>query len=175
MFEFLFRKEKQVPPSPPADAARTQHAGGVAPGTAIHYHPELIDQLKHDHQVLLTQFGAVQKAFGEGRLQAVVEHLETFRTTIQSHLLMENVRLYIYLEHQLAGDPASHKLIHDFRHEMDGIGRAVVSFLAKYKDLSVDGNLVPSFGRDLETVGKVLVDRIQREETTLYPLYLPAY
>jgi hypothetical protein len=31
---------------------------------------------------------------------------------------------------------------------------------------------VPSFGRDLEAVGKILVDRIQREETTLY---LPAY
>jgi hypothetical protein len=50
-----------------------------------------------------------------------------------------------------------------------------VGFLAKYKDLSVDTNLVASFGRDLEAVGKVLVDRIQREETTLYPLYLPAY
>lgn len=63
----------------------------------------------------------------------------------------------------------------DLRHEMDGIGKAVVAFLAKYKDLSVDGNLVASFGRDLEAVGKVLVDRIQREEESLYPLYAPAY
>lgn len=58
---------------------------------------------------------------------------------------------------------------------MHGIGKAVVGSLAKYKDLSVDGNLVASFGRDLEAVGKVLVDRIQREEETLYPLYAPAY
>lgn len=102
-------------------------------------------------------------------------HLEVFRAGIQSHLLIENVRLYIYLEHQLADDETSHRLIHDFRHEMDGIGKAVVGFLAKYKDLNVDSNLVASFGRDLEAVGKVLVDRIQREESTLYPLYAPAY
>lgn len=178
MFDFLFRKGKSVEPNPAAVAPAPPAPATpekAAPGTAIRYHPGLVAELKHDHQVLLTLFASIQAAFKEGRLQAVVEHLEAFRTSIQSHLLKENVRLYIYLEHQLAGDATSHQLIHDFRHEMDGIGKAVVGFLAKYKDLSVDGNLVASFGRDLEAVGKVLVDRIQREEATLYPLYAPAY
>lgn len=177
MFDFLFRKGKSAEASPAAVAPPPASATPekAAPGTAIRFHPELVAELKHDHQVLLTLFASIQSAFKEGRLQAVVEHLEAFRTSIQSHLLKENVRLYIYLEHQLAGDETSHQLIHDFRHEMDGIGKAVVAFLAKYKDLSVDGNLVASFGRDLEAVGKVLVDRIQREEETLYPLYAPAY
>lgn len=176
MFGFLFRKGKPAVNAPAAVPPPTPAAtGAVAPGTAIHYHPELIGKLKQDHQALLALFGSIQAAFAAGRLQEVVGHLDAFRTGIQSHLLIENVRLYIYLEHQLAGDEASHQLIHDFRHEMDGIGKAVVGFLAKYKDLSVDTNLVASFGRDLEAVGKVLVDRIQREEATLYPLYLPAY
>lgn len=178
MFDFLFRRGKSVEPSPAAMApppSAPATPDKAAPGTAIRYHPELVAELKHDHQILLTLFASIQAAFKEGRLQAVVEHLDAFRTSIQSHLLKENVRLYIYLEHQLAGDETSHQLIHDFRHEMDGIGKAVVAFLAKYKDLSVDGNLVASFGRDLEAVGKVLVDRIQREEGTLYPLYAPGY
>lgn len=176
MFGFLFRKGKPVDRSPAAvPPPAPKPAEAAAPGTAIRYNPELIEQLKRDHQALLALFGSIQTAFAAGRLQAVVEHLDAFRTGIQSHLLIENVRLYIYLEHQLASDEASHQLIHDFRHEMDGIGKAVVGFLAKYKDLSVDTNLVASFGRDLEAVGKVLVDRIQREEATLYPLYLPAY
>lgn len=176
MFDFLFRKSRPVDqgaaavPPPPAKSPQA-----AAPGTAIRYHPELIGQLKHDHQALLALFGSIQAAFREGRLQAVVEHLDAFRAAIQSHLLIENVRLYIYLEHQLANDAASHQLIHDFRHEMDGIGKAVVGFLAKYRDLIRDTNLAASFGRDLEAVGKVLVDRIQREEATLYPLYEPAY
>lgn len=177
MFDFLFRKGKSVEASPAAAAPPAAPAAPekAAPGTAIRFHPELVAELKHDHQVLLTLFASIQAAFKDGRLQAVVEHLDAFRTSIQSHLLKENVRLYIYLEHQLASDETSHQLIHDFRHEMDGIGKAVVAFLAKYKDLSVDGNLVASFGRDLEAVGKVLVDRIRREEETLYPLYVPAY
>ena len=178
MFEFLFRKDKLVEPSPAAAApspSKPSNTEAAAPGTTIRYHPELVAELKHDHQVLLTLFASIQAAFKEGRLQAVVGHLDTFRTTIQSHLLKENVRLYIYLEHQLAGDETSHQLIHDFRHEMDGIGKAVMGFLAKYKDLSVDVNLVDSVGRDLEAVGKVLVDRVHREEDTLYPLYAATY
>ena len=176
MFEFLFRKGRSAEPHPAvAGPHPPAPAEKAAPGTAIRYHPELIGKLKQDHQGLLAMFGAIQAAFKEGRLQAVVEHLDAFRAAIQSHLLIENVRLYIYLEHSLAGDETSHRLIHDFRHEMDGIGKAVVGFLAKYRDLNVDSNLIASFGRDLEAVGKVLVDRIQREESTLYPLYAPAY
>ena len=176
MFGFLFRKDKPADHGSAAVPSPTPKLPeAVAPGTMIHYHPDLIGKLKQDHQALLALFGSIQAAFAAGRLQEVVGHLDAFRTGIQSHLLIENVRLYIYLEHQLAGDETSHQLIHDFRHEMDGIGKAVVGFLAKYKDLSVDTNLVASFGRDLEAVGKVLVDRIQREEATLYPLYSPAY
>lgn len=177
MFEFLFRKSSNKSADPAGEKSVAAPAGGqaVAPGTAIRYNPELIDGLKRDHQMLLSQFGVIVKASEAGDYEAVANGLETFRVAIQSHLLMENVRLYIYLEHQLANDAASHELIHNFRHEMDGIGKALVSFLAKYKDIRVDHNLLASFGRDVEAVGKVLVDRIQREESTLYPLYLPNY
>lgn len=63
----------------------------------------------------------------------------------------------------------------DLRHEVHGIGKAVAALLTKNKDISVDGNRVASFGRDLEAAGMVLVDRIRREEETLYPIYVPAY
>lgn len=174
MFDFLFRKARSADPVPVMSVPSSRQ-GPAAPGTAIRYSAELIEQLESDHRSLLALFGTIQSSFKAGQLQAVVEKLENFRTAIQSHLLVENVRLYIYLEHQLADDEASHQLIHDFRHEMDGIGKAVVGFLAKYRDLSRDTNLVASFGRDLEAVGRVLSDRIRREESTLYPLYAPAY
>ncbi len=181
MFEFLFGKRKDKTSEKPAFVATAASTSGsvaaenTAPGTSIRYHPDLVAELKREHQTLLGLFAPIQAAFKAGELQTVVQHLESFRVGIQSHLLKENVRLYIYLEHQLADDATSHELIHGFRHEMDGIGKAVMGFLAKYRDLGVDRNLVDSFGRDLDGVGKVLVDRIQREEATLYPLYLPAY
>lgn len=178
MFEFLFGKGKGkagVSQDQAAAPRAPEPAPGAAPGTAIHFSPDLIDQLKRDHQTLLGLFAALREAFAAGNHTAVAEHLETFRIAIQSHLLVENIRLYIYLEHQLSGDAGSHELIHGFRHEMDAIGKAVMAFIAKYKDIAVDHNLAASFGKDADAVGRVLVDRIKREEATLYPLYLPVY
>lgn len=185
MFDFLFRKKKRAVPGLTYAATPSVHAllspsepaklGRAAPGTQIRYDPKLVVQLKHEHQALLNLFVATQSAFMEEDLHAVVAHLEAFRIAIQSHLLKESVRLYIYLEHQLAGDETSYQMVHDFRYEMDGIGKAVTGFLNKYKNLDTDINLVASFGPDLDAVGKVLVSRIQREEATLYPLYAPGY
>ncbi|HET7775092.1 MAG TPA: hemerythrin domain-containing protein, partial [Azospira sp.] len=75
----------------------------------------------------------------------------------------------------LRQDVESFELMRGFRHEMDAIGKAVLAFLSKYKDIGTQANLAASFGGDLQQVGDVLVNRIRREEETLYPLYLPAY
>ena len=155
--------------------ASTPEVQATAPGTNIRYCPDLVSQLEVDHQKLLQIFSKIGNSFKAGDRLGTVQHLEDFRGAIQGHLLTENVRLYIYLEHALAQDAESHALIHEFRLEMAGIGKAVLAFLGKYRELAVQPNLAESFGDDLKAVGKVLVERIQREESTLYPLYLPAY
>lgn len=176
--DFLFGKKKNTPsPAVPqaASQARPLHDGHEAPGTHIPYHPELVDQLKADHQGLLATFGAIGDAYNTHDLAATSAQLEAFRGQLMAHLLKENVRFYIYLEHALVSDPTSHALVHQFRHEMDGIGKAVMAFLDKYRNLAVDSSLAGSFGADLASVGSVLAQRIKSEEETLYPLYLPAY
>lgn len=147
----------------------------TAPGTEIHYHPDLIAQLKGDHQDLLNIYGEIKTAFNNNDYVTVSEKLNQFRTGLQGHLLSENVRLYIYLDHCLAGDETNSELIRDFRREMGDIGKTVMNFLKKYEAIGVDQDLAPSFARDFETLGKVLGERIQREEKVLYPLYLPSY
>ncbi len=137
----------------------------------IRYYAGLIDKLKRDHQALLGSFGAVQSTFRSGDIEAAARELGRFRVAINSHLMMEGVRLYAYLERELAADRANQALVHDFRAEMDGIGQAVVGFLGKYADLGRNPALADTFDRDLEAVGKVLSQRIQREEALLYPLY----
>lgn len=175
--DFLFAKKKPVTqasaasaPPPPAAAPAVE-----APGTHIHYHPDLVDQLKADHQALLATFGRIQAAFEAGQLGECAAALEHFRGQLTAHLLKENVRFYIYLEHALAGDRASHDLVHQFRHEMDGIGKAAVGFLDKYRAVATDPALAAGFAADLAGVGAILGQRIRNEEETLYPLYLPAY
>lgn len=170
LFDLLFGKREQAGAAVIKPAA-PMPAESSAPGTNIHYHPELIGKLTSDHQALLKLFGQTSEAAGRGEVAAAALHLEEFRIALQSHLLTENIRLYVYLEHALAGDAQSHALIHDFRHEMDGIGKVVVGFLSKYRDLAAHPELAGEFSKELAAVGKVLVQRIRREEETLYPLY----
>lgn len=172
--DFLFGK-KAPPAAQPVVPEPAPVQAKHAPGTNIGYSPDLIAHLEADHQKLLQIFTAIGAAFNAGDLAGTAQRLEDFRGAIQAHLLTENVRLYIYLEHALAQDADSHALIHEFRLEMDGIGKAVLAFLGKYRQMETQPNLAASFGNDLGAVGNVLVERIKREESTLYPLYLPAY
>jgi len=171
MFDFLKRKGKpkeKVRGTPPAQYA-------AAPGTEIRYHPELVGHLVGDHRKLLGIYGEIQAAFGAGDYARVSELLDAFRSALQGHLLTENVRLYIYLDRCLASDEASSELIHGFRREMDGIGRVAMNFLKKYEAIGVDAELAVPFAKDFATIGKVLGERIQKEEQVLYPLYMPSY
>jgi len=160
-------------------AAETAPPPGIAPAApqpqGIAYNPELVPRLQQEHGRLLALFGEISRVFQANDLTATAARLEDFRGAVLDHLMTENIRFYIYLEHSLRQDPDSFELMHGFRHEMDGIGKAVLAFLSKYKDIGTQANLAVSFGSDLQQVGDVLVNRIRREEETLYPLYMPAY
>jgi len=170
LFDLLFGKREQT--AVPAVATEAPEGAPTAPGTSIHFHPDLIGKLSADHQVLLKLFGETSAAAARGDVSAAAARLEEFRVVLQGHLLTENIRLYVYLEHALADDAQSHALIQEFRHEMDAIGKAVVGFLGKYRDLAAHPELAAAFGEELAGIGKVLVERIRREEGTLYPLYV---
>jgi hypothetical protein len=181
MFSLFKKKPAQevsavpVPPAPVTNPTRTELPSSFSAASAIPYQGDLIGQLKDDHQAQLASFASIKQAYAEKQFTQLVEELDRFRAMVQAHLLVENVRLYSYLEQQMAVDPANHQLIKEFRHEMSGIGRDVMGFLGKYREMGNNPALVKTFGTDFEKIGQVLVDRIQREEKALYSLYLPAY
>jgi len=164
-----------APESPQVPAAthagRPAAADAVAPGTEIHHAANLIPKLKDDHRRLLELFGRIKQAHAAGQTAQAAALLAVFRNGLQEHLLVESVRLYVYLEHSARNDPERFELVHHFRHEMGAIGKAAVAFLARYADLANDPQLASTFGADLDAVGGVLVERIQREEGVLYPMY----
>ncbi|MCV2219397.1 hemerythrin domain-containing protein [Thauera sp. Sel9] len=172
LLDWLFGRRHDEPQAAPAHAA--PEAGPCAPGTSIRYSADLIEHLVRDHRSMLDCVGEIGRAARSGRLDEAVPLLERFRTDLHGHLLVENVRLYVYLEHTLASDPASHALMHEFRHDMDEIGKKVVAFLTRYARLGEDPSLAAGFVADLDVVAAALADRIRREEDVLYPLYAPA-
>lgn len=161
----------------PAIPENQEHADiyKTAPGTQIHFHPDLIDKLKTDHRQLLAIYGEIKTLFDEGDYEQASQRLDYFKSELQGHLLTENIKLYIYLDHMLSGDEMNASLIKEFRHEMDVIAKAALRFLSKYEAIGVDKDLAPSFAKDFAEIGRVLGQRIKREEEVLYPLYLPAY
>lgn len=171
MFGF-FKKKKN---SDSATSGATQQEGNAAPGTEIRYSPELIGSLKGDHKTILALYNDIAIAFKEKRYPDVSSMLGDFKSGLSAHLLTENVRLYIYLDRSLASDPTSSDLIRSFRKEMDDIAKVALGFLKKYETIGVDEDLASHFETDFETIGKVLVERIKKEENTLYPLYMPNY
>lgn len=177
MFDFFRKKtgskaEAATPPVAPATAA--------APNTQninhqIQFQPDLIDHLVADHRRLLEVYGEIKKAFDAADYKHVSQGLDELRRGLQGHLLTENVRMYIYLDRHLASNEFNSELIRGFRREMDAIGKVAMNFLKKYEAIGVDNELAGAFAKDFETIGAVLVKRIEKEERDLYPLYMPHY
>ncbi len=173
LFDMLFGRKARPASVVAKPVAPVIEPAARAPGTAINHDPHLIEHLQDDHRRMLDLFGSIIEASRSGKLADAQELLERFRSAIMDHLLKENVRLYIYLEHVLVDDPVAHELMHGFRREMDAIGRVVVDFLGKYKSIASRPDLAAAFAADLAGIGGALAARIHREEETLYPMYEP--
>jgi regulator of sigma D len=149
--------------------------GKAAPGTAISYDASLVPKLTQDHRQLVDIYKQVQAALARNDLKGVRDRLQQFRGALQEHLLAENVKLYVYLARNVANDEDSSQLVNDMRREMMGIGRVVMDFLRKYTETPINPAEARQFKTELDGIGSALVQRIQREESALYPLYLPSY
>jgi len=147
----------------------------AAPGTAISYDAGLVPRLTQEHRKLLGIYQQLQLAVTKTDVAAIQQRLREFRGMLQEHLLQENVKLYVYLARHLAGDQASSELVSDMRREMMGIGRVVMDFLRKYTDSPMSPGQVLEFKKELDAIGAALVQRIEREESALYSLYLESY
>ncbi len=144
-----------------------------APNTRIPYHSDLIDDLKRDHQQLGGIFADLVSAVGAGKAKEAKAALDDFEALLYDHLLKEKTSFYIYLRGIFSRDEETLELVNHFSREMDGIQREVVKFLKKYKASTLSPEALREMNDELGDLGKALTDRIQREESHLYPLYMP--
>lgn len=145
-----------------------------APGTNIYYDPGLIDKLKSDHKVLLGVFTRLVDSAKEKKFEKAKQYISELDNGLRAHLLLENIKLYVYLVHAQANNQGTSAIIQEFRDEMDAIGRVVTSFINKYKKADFSNEQIQAdLVTDLGVIGGALVDRIKREEQVLYPIYMP--
>ncbi len=144
-----------------------------APNTSIPYHTTLIEDLKGDHQQLGVIFGELVAAASAGKTKETKAALDEFEGLLYDHLLKEKTSFYIYLRGIFSEDEGTLELVNYFSREMDAIQREVMKFLRKYKASDLSADKIREMNTELDDLGKALTDRIKREESQLYPLYMP--
>lgn len=145
----------------------------TAPGTQIHYDAGLIKRFSGHHGVLVDLVGKVRACAVAGDYPRTAIYIRKFKLMLNEHLLEENLRLYTYLSHCLKEDAEGNELMQDMRKEMAGIGRAVTQFIRHYEEFGVDARNAAKFVEELDGIIAALADRIEREERSLYTLYMP--
>ncbi|MDO5691832.1 MAG: hemerythrin domain-containing protein [Pseudomonadota bacterium] len=181
MFEFLRGKRKPDKAPEPGEPARpTARAPEddptvMRPGREVGYSAELIPRLQADHQALFKSFDGMVDAFGRRDFERVKAGARQLKSMLQDHLMLENIKLYVYLRQNLSHEAQEYQLVTAFRKEMDGIGREAMAFLDKYQQLAEQPELVDSFESEARRVRQIVHDRMSREEATLYQLYQASY
>lgn len=161
-------EEKMNGRQAPASAAAT---APPAAARGIRFDPTLVNGLKRDHRELVDMYGKIGRLIEGGHFGDIPGELLVFKTRLEAHLLTENVRFYTYLEQSLESDTDNAAIIHDFRREMNGIARAVIEFVKRYQVARFDEATKRQFTDEYAKVGGLLAQRIEREESNLYPLY----
>lgn len=151
-----------------SSAHQSAHASS---SRTISYDPSLVASLRHDHGELVAQYQRLGELHQLGRFNEIRSELINFKTRFEAHILTENVRFYTYLEQSLADDLHNAELMRDFRREMNTIARGAVGFVKKYQISEFGLADREQFSQDYKTVGGLLTQRIEREESSLYPLY----
>jgi len=138
------------------------------------YNSELIDSLEQDHQILLSLYTDIMKYAANREYTLLAQGLSNFSELLTTHLRKESIDLYMYLEFVVVkGDAVDTRgTLRAFRLEMKEISIAVSSMLHHYENMPVTYKTVEKFLVDFKELGRILVDRIAREEKTLYPIYM---
>ena len=167
MLKRLFGREKA-----PAEVKPTS-GNQFAPGTQLPYDPNLIPRFEGHHQALFKLVAAIDKSVESQSFDQLKKQLVTFRGALQEHLLEENLKLYVYLTRCLNHDPVNSQLVDGMKTEMNQIASKVVSFLNQFIEGHIGVDNIGKFSQEFERIKGVLSERIRREETSLYTLYLP--
>lgn len=137
----------------------------------IAYDPGLIEQLKSDHADLVKVFTEISGAVNSRQYHEIPRLLGRFKVALQAHIMMENVKFYVYLQHKVSTDMETSAYVADLRKEMDGIARAVVKFANTHSSGALTDETAGTFAQQLNEIGEILLQRVQLEESRLYTLY----
>lgn len=138
----------------------------------IPHDPSLVTALSHQHRMLTMLLVKASSAAQQELYDEVRETLVQFKTGLADHLKRESAELHPYLTVHLKGEE-SEAILKEMRANSRYIERAVEGFLSHYASYPVNERTVDRFNMELSGVSEEFCERIEKEEASLYTLYLP--
>lgn len=139
--------------------------------TSSGFQSHLIDALTKEHKMLLDGLDNARQFIARSKFDDFTHELKVFKGRFQSHVMAENVKLYIYLRLTLAENLEKREYTSSMRKTMKPIQDQVNSFYKKYGDGAVESENIYSCETELNYLRKVIRERFEEEERKLYPLY----
>ncbi len=136
------------------------------------YDSKLIDTLENEHEELFSLFNQVLNYAKDNNFNTLQLSLVEFATAFTTHIKLEDEQLYGYLKILASGkSELEQQIVSDFSLEMKEISSSIFNILSHSPYIPVTKHSVSKFILEFEKVGKLLTDRIEREENVLYPIY----
>lgn len=136
----------------------------------IAFDANLIARLEGDHAGLIATLEQLHST-AAAQPRRVITDLILLRELFQEHLMMEETYFYAYLDRLLAGNTTIHDSAQAMRNDMEEIATTVAQFIHSWISTPPTDATSPVFLDQLRCTMKLLKARVEREETTLYPLY----
>ena len=147
-------------------------------GTASHepylgaaYQVHLIDLLSDEHKLLLNGLDNSRQFLAHFKIADFEREIKLFKGRFQSHIMAENLKLYLYLRMSLPQGSEQKKLAENMRLEIKEIGKRVKAFHDTYGSGQLSPALIYACETELTELRKLLSERFEQEERSLYPLY----
>ena len=165
MLSAFFRKQPKKDEAPKA-------APPLPERREIPYDPGLVTALTHQHRMLTMLLVKASSAAQQNLYDEVRGTLVQFKTGLADHLKRETAELHPYLTAHLKGEDSA-AILKEMRANTRYIERAVEGFLSHYSSYPVSHNTAARFNIELSGVSEEFCERIEKEEASLYTLYLP--
>lgn len=135
------------------------------------YQKHLIDSFTEEHKLLLDGLDNARQFIARSKLDDFARELKVFKGRFQSHVMAENVKLYLYLRLFLSDKTVQRQYANEMRKSMKPITEKVSGFFDKYGEGKLTSVAIYSCETELNQLRKIIRDRFEEEERRLYPLY----
>ncbi|AOP35085.1 hypothetical protein A0128_15295 [Leptospira tipperaryensis] len=133
---------------------------------------ELIGKLKKQHQIVNEYAHQIESEIDKANpnIGHLVELLSIFSASLLFHLNVEDMELYLKMEHYTHNSPTLVSLFEQYQKTMFGLKDTLLDYASKYSDpLTIEMNFTNFKEETTEILGH-LRKRIDREESEFYPL-----